>query len=269
MNKSQLTVNKQNFPKAISYKLKAIQGFTRTLILALFRFCKKVLLRIRVSTGTFYPPLFYGETKKATPNLVSGFTLVEMVVVMGIFALLTSTLFINYSQFSVNASLNNLTHQIALIARQAQVYGISVSQASVGSQKFKGYGVYFSTASADDQKTVILFNDWNPVNKKYDPIAGPCTGLAEDECQEKISIQSGDMVEKIMANEKTSASGTELNDISVVFTRPNPEANFVAFRKDDPETQFVGIADLEVYLISTRGTEKKVVIWSTGQIAVE
>jgi prepilin-type N-terminal cleavage/methylation domain-containing protein len=209
-------------------------------------------------------------THNLQPN--RGFTLIEMVVVMGIFALLSSTLFINYSQFSVNASLNNLTHQIALIARQAQVYGISVSQTVSGSQKFKGYGVYFSTETLDDQKTVILFNDWNPANKVYDPIVGglgPCNGDVNDECQEKITIQSGDMVEKIMANEKTAVPGTELNDVSVVFTRPNPEANFVAFRKDNPAVQFGDIADLEVYLISVRGTEKKVIIWSTGQISVE
>ncbi|MFA5841745.1 MAG: type II secretion system protein, partial [Candidatus Paceibacterota bacterium] len=158
-----------------------------------------------------------------------GFTLIEMIVVMGIFALLSSTLFINYSQFSVNASLSNLTHQLALIVRQAQVYGISVSQASSGSQQFKGYGVYFSTATVADQKTSILFNDWNPVNNKYDPIVGglgPCNGDVNDECQERISIQSGDMVEKIIANGKTASPGTELNDISIVFTRPNPEASF-------------------------------------------
>jgi hypothetical protein len=77
------------------------------------------------------------------------------------------------------------------------------------------------------------------------------------------------MVEKIIANGKTASPGTELNDISIVFTRPNPEASFVGFRKDSPTTQFVGIADLEIYLISLRGTEKKVVVWSTGQIAVE
>lgn len=214
-------------------------------------------------------PLCQSTSEASNLQHNRGFTLIEMIVVMGIFVLLSTTLFINYSQFSVDASLSNLTHQIALIIRQAQVYGISVSQTASGLQEFRGYGVYFSTATLNDQKTVILFNDWSQVNKKYDPLASPCSGLPNDECQEKISIQSGDMVEKIIANGKTATPGTELNDISVVFTRPNPEATFLGYRKDNPTTQFVGISDLEIYLISLRGMEKKVVIWSTGQIAVE
>jgi len=199
-----------------------------------------------------------------------GFTIIELLVVLAIFAVLSGTLFINYGRFNVGASLDNLVHQIALIVRQAQVYGISVSQSST--QQFRGYGAYFSVATINDQKTFIMFSDKAPADKLYTPAIPPgqqdnCDGLSE--CVERITIQSGDKVEKIIANEKTSFPGTPAKEVHIVFTRPNPDANIVAYKLSDGTLITTPISDVVIYLQSLRGDEKKVVVWSTGQIAVE
>ncbi len=193
-----------------------------------------------------------------------GFSLIEMLMVMGIFAFLSGMIFVNYGKFNTKASLDNLTHQVALVIRQAQVYGISVSQGD----QFKGYGVYFSTATPEDKVKFILFKDYNPQDKKYNPRTNPCGGDANDECLGKISIQSGDVVNKIIANGETSAPGIELREANIVFTRPSPDAQMTGLRGDNG-ANIDNIADLEVYLLSPRGPENKVVVWSTGQIAVE
>ena len=193
-----------------------------------------------------------------------GFTIIEMVVVVGIFALLSGVIFSGFNDFSVKASLDNLTHQVALIIREAQVYGISVSQSSP--QQFKGYGAYFSVETPGNHKNFFIFNDKNQ-NETYDSgVGSPCDG--SDECIEKVSIKTGDMVEKIRAREKTDILNTlSLKEVHIVFTRPNPDANILGI--DLSNNQFDNLADVEIYLISPRGAEKRVVVWSTGQIAVE
>ena len=50
-----------------------------------------------------------------------GFSLIEMIVVIGIFAMLSGLVFSNYSDFNVSASLDNLAHRVALLVREAQV----------------------------------------------------------------------------------------------------------------------------------------------------
>ncbi len=194
----------------------------------------------------------------------SGFSLIEMVVVIGIFAVLSSVVFANYGDFNVKASLDNLTHQVALYVRQAQVYGISVSSTY---SEFKGYGVYFSASSAD-QKTFIFFNDQNG-NGRYDPMSSPCSGDPSDECVEKIKVQSGDYIYQIWANQKTLSPGTELEAVHIVFTRPNPDARILGINKSDGSTFAGQIADVEIYLKSAREAVKRIVVWSTGQVAVE
>lgn len=203
----------------------------------------------------------------------AGFSLIEMLVVVGIFAFLSSVVFANYNQFNIKASLDNLTHQVALIIRQAQVYGISVSQIYSSS---KAYGVYFSTATPGDQKTFVLFNDRhgpfagdNAPDKIYNPGPDPCGGVdLNDECVEKVSIQSGDTVGTLKAREKTDpANALTLKALYVVFTRPNPDANILGV--DANNNQYDKLPDAEITLQSPKGATKRVVVWSTGQIAVE
>ena len=201
-------------------------------------------------------------TNNLQPN--RGFSLIEMLVVMGIFALLSTTVFINYSDFSVKASLDNLTHQVALIIRQAQVYGISVSQGN----QFRGYGVHFSVENPASQSMFTLFNDRNPSDKKYSPGANPCNGDINDECLEKISIRSGDTISLITAKAKTDPQNAiNLKEVHIVFTRPNPDANILGI--DFGNNQYDKLADVQITLKSLRLSTKKVIVWSTGQIAVE
>ena len=60
----------------------------------------------------------------------TGFSLVELIVVMGIFTIMTSIVIFNYGRFSSNLIVTNLAYESALAVRQAQVYGISVKNTS-------------------------------------------------------------------------------------------------------------------------------------------
>src|SRR3989344_7482185 len=95
-----------------------------------------------------------------------GFSLIELMVTTAIIAVISSIVLFNFPSFSSKILLENLTHEIALVIRQAQVYGIGIKRTESGA--FPSYGAHFSTESDAEKKQVILFADANG-NGIYDP----------------------------------------------------------------------------------------------------
>ncbi len=74
----------------------------------------------------------------------SGFTLVEMLVVVAIFTIISAVALFNQTKFSSDMVITNLAYEIALEVRQAQTYGIGVRNSSNDASNFQyGYGVHF------------------------------------------------------------------------------------------------------------------------------
>ncbi len=92
-----------------------------------------------------------------------GFTLFEMLVSLGIFMLLTSTLLVKNSQFKGNVVIGNTAYQLALTFREAQAYGVNVrgiDPSQSGSYMYvTPYGVHFDTATPT---SYLLFGDNHP-----------------------------------------------------------------------------------------------------------
>ena len=94
-----------------------------------------------------------------------GFSIVELVVTVAIFGIITSVILANNAKFNSATHLNNLIYEIALTVRQAQVFGISVRETEAGAGEFGvGYGVYFDTSN---DNSFVLFADLNG-NEQYD-----------------------------------------------------------------------------------------------------
>src|SRR6266481_8758790 len=93
------------------------------------------------------------KNKKGLPALPligsrRGFTLVELLVTIGITLVILGTLVFNQSHYSDSAALKNLADTIGLTVRQAQVYGVSVKEFNTGSNNFSSaYGVDFNSAT--------------------------------------------------------------------------------------------------------------------------
>ncbi|MBI5077824.1 MAG: prepilin-type N-terminal cleavage/methylation domain-containing protein [Candidatus Yonathbacteria bacterium] len=91
-----------------------------------------------------------------------GFTLVELLVTLGIFVLLTGIILSNYRSYNTNALFANASEDIVLALRQAQVYGVGVKKNITGicggfSEFDCPYGVYFSQGA----NSIIIFADAN------------------------------------------------------------------------------------------------------------
>jgi prepilin-type N-terminal cleavage/methylation domain-containing protein len=214
-----------------------------------------------------------------------GVTLVELMVVIVIFLIMSMVVLFNYSQLRSSTSIQNLADDIALSIRKAQSYAIGVR----GSNNSFGYsyGVHLTASVSLDpyagsNKSFVLFTNVND-NKIYDYTSnlGTCgTPSASNECLEVLNITSGDQISEIYINdEDTNPNPVSTNGdtgvVNIFFKRPNPEPTF-CIRSDNgninpqdciSDTSISHIR-IKISNISDPTSYKWITIWNNGQISV-
>lgn len=188
-----------------------------------------------------------------------GFTLIEMLAVIGIMALISGLILANNTRFGGVVLLQNLAYDIALSIRQAQVYGIAVQR--FNSTFDAGYGMHFQVNSGSGQSAYVLFADaLAPENGFYDC---PEPGSVNCELVQSTAVASGYQISELCV---TPAGGTPRCDISsldITFKRPEPDAYI---RSSD----VVGINEsAEIRVTSARGDTKTISVQANGQISVQ
>lgn len=198
--------------------------------------------------------------KKIFTQSSRGFTMIELVVSVGIFVVMTTIILANYQKFLNTVSLSTLASQIAVSIRQAQVYGQNVREFGAGSNTFPSYGVFFDSNIVD---SFVLFGDIIGGDKQYNGIA---CGTAGTECLEKFNIQSRATIVRLCGNMKTGPTECGLSSLNIAFTRPNPDASIIGVSGGVSKVY----ADAEIILNAVGETaQKTVVVWASGQIATE
>ena len=183
-----------------------------------------------------------------------GFTLVELMVTIGIFTMMTGVVLSKYGTFDTNAKFANVSEDIVLALRQAQVYGVGSKAYSAvcgtGSVFTCPYGVYFSTTG----NSAIVFADIN-TDRVFS--AGEDAGLAGAAVNWGTSI----VVDSLLCDGGPCALGAAY----VTFNRPNPDA-FIA----NAANQAVSYGVLSIALRDTiTGKTATVTIRSSGQISLQ
>ncbi len=145
-----------------------------------------------------------------------GFTLVELLVVSAIILLMTAFIFFQQSKFNSSTLLRSLTYSVALSVRQAQVYGTSVRESSVGSGVFsKGYGVYVP-AVGTTANLYYIFADIDG-DGAYDATEElPVFRLGAGYYLGSICF--------VVGSSGSCAATPTPNSLTVFFRRPNPDA---------------------------------------------
>jgi prepilin-type N-terminal cleavage/methylation domain-containing protein len=200
----------------------------------------------------------------------AGFTLIEALVSLVIISVIMSTVLFNYGVFSDNLALSSSAQEVAVTIRQAQTYGLTVREVSVGGGAFdKAYGVYFNKT---EPGSYYLFADSSGVaNKKYDVGTGVC-GSITTECIEKFTLRNGVTINDVCNEATCSITSTAMN---VTFLRPNPDAKIyftdsagTFVDKSPVVSPFTGYLSGWVVLRSPKGKRLNVTIESTGQVLV-
>lgn len=190
-----------------------------------------------------------------------GFTLIEMVAVLGIFGIVTSVVMFNHSKFQSDTVLTNMAYEIALSIREAQVYGVSAREAKQSMQSTsenfsKAYGVYIPKANSSQY---LLFADLDN-NLKY---SGTDCGIsqASDSCVMPYTLQRNIIIESMYV--KNNQSCILADNMSILFKRPNPEP--IINTGGNRET----FSQLQITVKAPDGAKRYVIVSNNGQISVE
>lgn len=172
-----------------------------------------------------------------------GFTLMEMVVTVGIFALISTVVIVRNAQFDNETLLQNLAYDVALSIRQAQQFGVNV-RASDG--VFEGaYGAHFDAEST----TYFAFIDMDEDGVYDEP----------EELVETYSLGRGATIGAI-CHVQAGGDDCSLGRLDIVFRRPDPDAVI----------NNGAISQATVELISGRKDGTRIIsIESTGQISIK
>lgn len=183
---------------------------------------------------------------------VRAFTLIEMLVVIGIMAVISALILANNNRFGGVVLLQNLAYDIALSVRQAQVYGIAVQRFNTSFDA--GYGMHFQIdANPSSQSAYVLFADVND-NGLYDPTA---------ELVQSTFIARSYRVSELCVTPAGAAERCDITSLDVTFIRPEPDAYIRS-------SQLAGLFEEgSVTVVSPRGDTKTIRMHANGQISVE
>lgn len=193
-----------------------------------------------------------------------GFSIIEMIVVVAIFSIISGIVLWNYGRFSSNLVITNLAYQAALAVREAQVYGISVKQTKTGASFSAAYGVWFT---ATNNQQFYLFSDANG-NHLYD-VANETEDIYKLNGSSKISQICAIGISVTYCSNIAAVPGSyALNGLSVVFSRPNPDANIYVY--DGASIVNAAFQKTEIQFSSTNGDKvSRLTVTNTGQISID
>jgi prepilin-type N-terminal cleavage/methylation domain-containing protein len=201
--------------------------------------------------------------KKFISHCSRGFTLIELIVVIAIFSVITAISLFNQGKLNSTILVTNLAYEIALSVREAQTYGVGVRADGTGGNFEGGYGISFDMSRPND---IILFTDTVTANHLVD--------AGEEVSHMMVQNQRGNQIVALCrgnANNPKCVSGSDnsVKTLNIIFRRPNPEAIFLSVDNND-QTSDDAAGPAYIVVNTPAGDNCRVIIVEkTGQIRVD
>lgn len=196
-----------------------------------------------------------------------GFTLVELLVSIGIFVIMTALLVARYGSFNDSTLLNNLAYDVALTIRTAQTYGMSVKRADATITGYKNaYGVDFDLSN---NSQFMLFSDFNNGN------GNDSVYKNNDTIINKYQIKAGSKITGICVTNNDTCTdfsnnnGSNKNQLDITFKRPDPNAVICSTNSGSNCQDNDKYSLAKIRLTSASGLNRIITVRSTGQISIE
>jgi type II secretory pathway pseudopilin PulG len=153
-------------------------------------------------------------------NWEGGMTYVELIVVLSIFATLSTVVMFNYSAFQGKIDIKNLSSDIALKITEAQKSSIvgrlppPPQFSSINSSWRPSYGIYINRTTSNN--SFVYFVDTNQ-NSLYDDQG--CLGNGE--CLEQFTLTKGNIISGISVYHRGDPNAYNLDNVTISFVRPS------------------------------------------------
>ena len=176
------------------------------------KICKKSLLCIK---------LWMGKAKRNR-----GMTYVELIVVLSIFAVMSTVMFFNYGDFQEKVDIRNLANDVALQIVQAQnssLSGLLPPIVYITTESWKpSYGVYFDNTKPTQ---FIYFADLDAVGIPQNGIFNGSTSGCTGECLNNITITKGNKISKLEVVGAGCPVASPNDNLTILFKRPDSGAS--------------------------------------------
>lgn len=207
----------------------------------------------------------------------AGYSLVELLFVMGMVFLLAAISLVNYNRFGKEVELENSAYDVALTVRTAQFFGINRRDDLTSSfDEPKPYGVYFNTSLVSppqgiSQESFMMFIDQdggvNDTNNLFDnnfSVDSACVANSSTECLDIYTLNKGMYISNLCAGTGSSDCTTR-DELHITFKRPNPDATISV---DNTGTTYE-YAEIEISSPVSGITPQKISVGLAGQISIQ
>ena len=246
--------------------------------------------------------IFFFKIKNKQSLLTRGFTLIEFVIILSIFAIMAAIALANFKGFNNDVALNNLAQDIALTIRQAQVFGWSTTSATgtngayvaldpiTGNPLRFADGVYFGygndvSGAFDSEFNLYTKND-STIGNEY--FVSPTSSQANpDTVTDTVKIQGTARISAICTANDVTDEGqllpfnrtipTSCNNftdgLSIAFSRPRPGALFFKGPLNSLGSPLTGVQFVNIYISATNDApgvaDHIITVSSIGEITVQ
>ncbi|KKQ76894.1 MAG: hypothetical protein A3F20_04295 [Candidatus Zambryskibacteria bacterium RIFCSPHIGHO2_12_FULL_39_21] len=189
-----------------------------------------------------------------------GFTLTELLVVIGIATVLMTAIIFKQNGWNDQLSVNTQAYEMVLSIRQAQIYSLGVREYTAGTgDKFNlGYGIYLDE---DNLNQYVFFADKDG-DQKYDI----------GEAVETKTFTRGVTINRFCGlnpglQERCSPDAGNVYTLHLSFLRPEPKANIVLLNNGGNMSASINPPAI-IYLRSVGGKESRILVELSGQISI-
>lgn len=224
---------------------------------------------------SLFKKLHHGKkARKIAAKAAAAFTIVELMVVIGIFGVIMGVALSNQQALNSTLLISNLAYEIGLITRETQAYGIGVRSRpnEATAKNFQGaFGMYLKldqTTHSTDK--IYVFKDLNN-NGQYDANVDPA--LDEIFSINQFQNQRGNKVVALCVATNSYycqwGTGGSVDAMTIIFKRPNPEASF--YVSTDNGTSYNSRGGTAMIVVNTPAGKncRAIIIEPTGQVRIE
>lgn len=186
-----------------------------------------------------------------------GVTVIEMVVVVGIFLIFAGSLLSRSSDFHNSSLLSTVAYEVAITIRETQVIATSVSGIeSGGNTTFDApYGIYLDEANGDSYIQYADINEDGAYDSSTDEIRNEYT-VGDLFTIQDVCTDTGSDVECF--------SDSSLSVVDIIYQRPSSSAIIYTTGGSGGTMRKV-----DIIIASDGGATSTVSVYKSGQIAVD